>query len=153
MHDKTSYFIPSGYDRFSILKSSDTQHDIDTDYFEMIKDEEKFLNFDEIMEEEIVCEKVSDYLKKIKDRTYKSRKSIIRDDIKFGHFKKEPEEKIRKVEDSIPEKVNKFDVFLKKKEGEQEKQVLSKEERAKLTRENIMHKLNLKKSKHTNTNK
>ena len=36
---------------------------------------------------------------------------------------------------------------MKKKEGEQEKPALSKEERAKLTRENIMHKLNLKKSK------
>ena len=153
MHDKTSYFIPSGYDRFSILKSSDTQHDIDVDYFEMIKDEEKMLNMDQIMEEEIVCEKVSDYLKKIKDRIYKSRKSIIRDDIKFGHKKKEPEEKIKKVEDPIPEKVNKFDVFLKKKEGEQEKPALSKEERAKLTRENIMHKLNLKKSKNSASNK
>ena len=113
----------------------------------MIKDEEKMLNLDQIMEEEVDCEKVSDYLKKIKERIYKSRKSIIRDDIKFGHKKKEPEENIKKVEEPIPEKVNKFDVFLKKKEGEPEKPVLSKEERAKLTRENIMHKLNLKKSK------
>ena len=153
MHDKNSYFIPSGYDRFSILKSSDTQHDIDVDYFEMIKDEEKMLNADEMMEKEIECEKVSDYLKKIKDRVYRSRKSIIKDELKFGHKKKESEEKIKTNEDTIPEKVNKFDVFLKKKEGEPDKPNLSKEERAKLTRENIMHKLNLKKSKNNTNNK
>ena len=38
-------------------------------------------------------------------------------------------------------------MFRKRPEGEQEKPTLSKEERAKKTRENIMHKLNLKKSK------
>ena len=68
MHDKTSYFIPSGYDRFSILKSSDTQHDIDVDYFEMIKDEEKMLNMDQIMEEEIVMNAEKQILKVFKER-------------------------------------------------------------------------------------
>ena len=150
MHDKTSYFIPSGYDRFSILKSNDTLHDIDVDYYEMIKDEEKILaNSDKKEEEEVVCDKVSDFLKKIKDRVYKSRKSIIRDDIKN---KKENEENIKKIEDNSSEKVNKFDVFLKKKEGEPEKPTLSKEERAKKTRENIMHKLNIKKNKNSSNN-
>ena len=150
MHDKTSYFIPSGYDRFSILKSNDTLHDIDVDYYEMIKDEEKILaNSDKKEEEEVVCDKVSDFLKKIKDRVYKSRKSIIRDDIKN---KKENEENIKKIEDNSSEKVNKFDVFLKKKEGEPEKPNLSKEERAKKTRENIMHKLNIKKNKNSSNN-
>ena len=150
MHDKTSYFIPSGYDRFSILKSNDTLHDIDVDYYEMIKDEEKILaNSDKKEEEEVVCDKVSDFLKKIKDRVYKSRKSIIRDDIKN---KKENEESIKKIEDNSSEKVNKFDVFLKKKEGEPEKPTLSKEERAKKTRENIMHKLNIKKNKNSSNN-
>ena len=150
MHDKTSYFIPSGYDRFSILKSNDTLHDIDVDYYEMIKDEEKILaNSDKKEEEEVVCDKVSDFLKKIKDRVYKSRKSIISDDIKN---KKENEENIKKIEDNSSEKVNKFDVFLKKKEGEPEKPTLSKEERAKKTRENIMHKLNIKKNKNSSNN-
>ena len=53
IHDKTSYFIPSGYDRFSLLKSSDINHDIDADYFDMIKVEEKMKTLDEIMEKEI----------------------------------------------------------------------------------------------------
>ena len=70
LNDKTSYFIPSGYDRFSVLKSSDTQHDLDADYFEVIKNEEKVKNNNE-KEEEIECEKVSDFLKKIKDKILK----------------------------------------------------------------------------------
>ena len=151
VHDKTSYFIPSGYDRFSILKSNDTQHDIDVDYFEMIKDEEKILENSNKKEEEkeIVCDKVSDFLKKIKDRIYKSRNSMIRDNIKL---QKENAEGIKKIEDNPSEKTNKFDVFLKKKDGEPEKPTLSKEERAKKTRENIMHKLNVKKSKNASNN-
>lgn len=150
MHDKTSYFIPSGYDRFSILKSNDTLHDIDVDYYEMIKDEEKILaSSNKKEEEEVVCDKVSDFLKNIKDRVYRSRKSMIREDIKN---KKENEESIKKIEDNSSEKVNKFDVFLKKKEGEPEKPNLSKEERAKKTRENIMHKLNIKKNKNSSNN-
>jgi len=144
LNDKTSFFIPSGYDRFSILKSSDTQHDLDSDYYEVIKNEEKVKQNNE-KEEEIKCEKVSDFIKKIKEKVYKSRTSIVRDNIK--QIKKEEEEKIKKIEDNVPEKINKFDVFKKKPEGEQEKPSLSKEERTKKTREQIMHKLNMKKSK------
>ena len=88
IHDKTSYFIPSGYDRFSLLKSSDINHDIDADYFDMIKVEEKMKTLDEIMEKEIICEKVDDFLKKVKDRTYKSRKSILKAGLIFGQQKK-----------------------------------------------------------------
>ena len=147
MNDKNSYFIPSGYDRFSILKSSDTQHDIDVEYSDMIKDEESIIT-NQKSEEEVKSEKVSDYLKKIKDRTLKSRKSVMRDNLNFLK-KKEPEQK--KTEDTA-EKVNKFDKFLKKKDLEdttskvEEKQNLTKEERAKLTRENIMHKLKVSKN-------
>ena len=151
MHDKTSYFIPSGYDRFSILKSNDTQHDIDIDYYEMIKNEEEILKKNKEEEKEVSCEKVSDFLKNIKDRIYKSRKSIIRDDIKLSRLKKENEEGNKKIEDNSSEKTNKFDVFLIKKEGEPEKPTLSKEERAKKTRENIMHKLNIKNNKNKNS--
>ena len=150
--DKNSIFIPSGYDRFSLLKSSDTLHYLDNDYYEIIRDEEKIFYY-KPDENEIVCEKVSDYLKKIKDRIYKSRKSIIRDDLKFGQKKKENEEKTKKGEDSTTEKINKFDVFLKKKETEPEKQILTKEERKKLTRENIMNKLKKSKIKDNKDNK
>ena len=144
LNDKTSFFIPSGYDRFSVLRNSDTQHDLDSDYFEVIKNEERVKENNE-KEEIIVCEKVSEFLKKIKERIYKSRGSIIRDDLK--QKKKEEEEKIKKIEDNAPEKNNKFDVFTKKTEGKQEKPTISKEERTKKTRENIMHKLYLKKNK------
>ena len=94
---------------------------------------------------------MSDFLKNIKDRIYKSRKSIIRDDIKLSRLKKENEEGNKKIEDNSSEKTNKFDVFLIKKEGEPEKPTLSKEERAKKTRENIMHKLNIKNNKNKNS--
>ena len=144
LNDKTSYFIPSGYDRFSVLKNSDTQHDLDSDYYEVIKNEERVEGHNK-KEEQCESEKVSEFLKKIKEKIYRSRKSILRDDIK--QEKKEKEEKIKKIEDNAPEKVNKFDVFKKKPEGEQEKPTISKEERTKKTREHIMHKLNLKKSK------
>ena len=142
--DKTSFFIPSGYDRFSVLKSSDTQHELDYDYYDIIKNEERVKENNQ-KEQEIECEKVSEFLKKIKEKIYKSRGSIIKDELKLK--KKEEEENIKKIEDNPPEKINKFDVFRKRPEGEQEKPTLSKEERAKKTRENIMHKLNLKKSK------
>ena len=153
MRAKNLYFIPSGYDRMSILKSSDNQHDIDNDFSEVIKDEEMLLNNRIKPEEEVVCEKVSDFLKKVKDRIIRSRKSVLKNELKFGKMKMETEEKNKKIEDSNPEKLNRFDVFIKKKEGEtsanniEEKNVMSKEERAKKTRENIMNKLNLKKSK------
>ena len=153
MRAKNLYFIPSGYDRMSILKNSDNQHDIDNDFSEVIKDEEMLLNNRIKPEEEVVCEKVSDFLKKVKDRIIRSRKSVLKNELKFGKMKMETEEKNKKIEDSNPEKLNSFDVFIKKKEGEtsanniEEKNVMSKEERAKKTRENIMNKLNLKKSK------
>ena len=152
MNDKYSYFIPSGYDRFSILKNSDTQHYIDFDYSDMIRDEEKIINSNKEKEEEVSSEKVSDYLKKIKDRILKSRKSVMRDNFNFLK-KKEPDQK--KTEDTN-EKVNKFDKFLKKKENEEiankveEKHTLSKEEREKLTRENIMRKLKVKNNNKNN---
>ena len=144
LNDKTSYFIPSGYDRFSILRSSDTQHDLDTDYYDVIINEER-VEENNKKEIEYNCEKVSEFLKKIKEKIYKSRRSIVRDDTKLK--KKEEEEKIKKIEDTVHEKNNKFDVFKKKPESEQKKPTLSKEERTKKTRDNIMHKLNLKKSK------
>jgi hypothetical protein len=158
IHDKTSYFIPSGYDRFSLLKSSDINHDIDADYFEMIKVEEKMKTLDEIMEKEIICEKVDDFLKKVKDRTYKSRKSILKAGLIFGQQKKETEEKTKKKEDTkgTTPRLSKFDAFLKKNEGEQEKQEkpdMTKEERTKKTREKIMNKLNLRKNKNETNNK
>ena len=72
--DKNSYFIPSGYDRLSVLKSNDTQNDLNHDYADQIKGEKEE---DIVMEEEIKCEKLSDYLKKIKERVYRSRKRLI----------------------------------------------------------------------------
>lgn len=146
MNDKNSYFIPSGYDRFSLLKNNDKQHDIDVEYSDMIKNEEIIINSNISKEEEVSCEKVSDYLKKIKERILKSRKSVLRDNFNFQKLK-EPEQK--KNEDTT-EKVNKFDKFMKKKEPEvpstkvEEKHTLTKEERTKLTRENIMNKLKVK---------
>ena len=115
----------------------------------MIKNEEKVKNNNE-KEEEIECEKVSDFLKKIKDKIYKSRGSIIRDDIK--QLQKKDEEKIKKIEDNAPEKINKFDIFKKKAEAEQKKPILSKEERAQKTRENIRNKLIMKKNKNAEAN-
>ena len=63
------------------------------------------------------------------------------------HYKRWNKPKERKLDNNLPEKINKFDVFRKGAEGEQEKTNLNKEERAKKTRENRMHKLNLKKYK------
>ena len=71
--DKNAFFIPSGYDRLSVLKNSDTDQELDYEFTDVIKEEKE----ENIVEDEIVCEKVSDFLKKVKDRTYKSRKSMI----------------------------------------------------------------------------
>ena len=154
--DKTSFFIPSGYDRLSVLKSNDTQHDLDSEYTDVIKEEKE----EEILEEEVKCDKLSDFLKKIKDRVYKSRKSMIRDDIKFGKSlvpgldmfmkKDENKEKEIKEENTNSEKVNKFQKFMEKKdanpeEGGEKKETLSKEERAKITKQNLLNKLRLSK--------
>ena len=95
-------------------------------------------------------------MKKVKDRTYKSRKSIIRDDLRIGksllHDKKkdlikkdEVKDKNKKEENTqAQEKVNKFQKFMEKKDSKQveaggEKEKLSKEERQKITRENLLN--------------
>lgn len=121
--DKTSYFIPSGYDRLSVLKSNDSQHDLDSEYKDVIKEEKE----EEVKEDEIHCEKLSDFLKKIKERVYRSRKSMIREDIKMGKSlvsqfnsemykkKEENKEKEKKEEAPAAEKVNKFQKFMEKK--------------------------------------
>ena len=160
--DKNSFFIPSGYDRLSVLKSNDSQHDLDYEYSDQIKQEKEE---DTIVEDVIKCEKLSDYLKKIKDRVYRSRKSMIREDIKMGKSlvsalarksietaPKEQKEKEETTTTSAAEKVNKFQKFLDKREskfGVEEKgeagkdEKLSKEERAKIARENLLNKLKL----------
>ena len=48
--------------------------------------------------------------------------------------------------------VYKFDIFKKKAEAEQKKPILSKEERAQKTRENIRNKLIMKKNKNAEAN-
>ena len=159
MSDKTSYFIPSGYDRLSVLKSNDTQHDLDSEYTDVIKEEKE----EEFFEFEVTCDKLSDFLKKIKDRVYRSRKSMIREDIKFGKslvpnsdlFKKKDENKEKDIKEESTnanaEKVNKFQKFMEKKdanpsEGGEKKETLSKEERAKITKQNLLNKLRLSKT-------
>ena len=156
--DKTSYFIPSGYDRLSVLKSNDSQHDLDSEYKDVIKEEKE----EEVKEDEIHCEKLSDFLKKIKERVYRSRKSMIREDIKMGKslvsqfnsemFKKKEENKEKEKKEEAPaaEKVNKFQKFMEKKDDKpsediEKKDTLSKEERAKITRENLLNKLRMSK--------
>ena len=67
-NEKNSYFIPSGYDRLSVLKSNDTQKDLDYEYSDKIKPEKEE---EPQLEEEIKCEKLSNYLHKIKNRTFK----------------------------------------------------------------------------------
>lgn len=160
--DKNSFFIPSGYDRLSVLKSNDSQHDLDYEYSDQIKQEKEE---DTIVEDEIKCEKLSDYLKKIKDRVYRSRKSMIREDIKMGKSlvsalarksiettPKVQKEKEETTVTSAAEKVNKFQKFMEKRDskfGGEEKgeagkdEKLSKEERAKIARENLLNKLKL----------
>ena len=162
--DKNSFFIPSGYDRLSVLKSNDSQHDLDYEYSDQIKQEKEE---DTIVEDVIKCEKLSDYLKKIKDRVYRSRKSMIREDIKMGKSlvsalarksietaPKEQKEKEETTTTSAAEKVNKFQKFMDKRDSKADPDVLgnfeskmSKEERAKLTRENLLNKLRLSKKK------
>ena len=105
MIDKNSYFIPSGYDRLSVLKSSDSQSDLDYEFTDIIKEEKEE---EEKFEFEIHCENISDFLKKVKDRVYKSRKSMMRDDLKIGKSllsgygeknKKKEENKIEDIKD------------------------------------------------------
>ena len=116
-----------------------------------------------IEKEEIKCEKLSDYLHKIKNRTFKSRKSMMRDNIKMGKSLVDSENKINKEEPkeqkddksgNAGEKVNKFQKFMDKRDSKADPDVLgnfeskmSKEERAKLTRENLLNKLILSKKK------
>jgi len=155
LNDKTAFFIPSGYDRLSVLKSNDTNHDLDFEYTDVVKEEQEEV----ILEDKIECEKVSDFLKKVKERTYRSRKSLMREDLKFGKSggneklkKKDTMEKeaevIKEVVKQPAEKVNKFQKFMEKKEPKiaevpKEKDKISKEERTKITRENLLNKLKL----------
>ena len=158
MIDKNSFFIPSGYDRLSVLKNNDSENELDYEFTDIIKEEK----VEQKVEDEITCEKMSDYLKKVKDRTYKSRKSIIRDEIKSGkgivqalNLKSDKQKDIlnKDNKDKLPtatEKVDKFQKFRDKKEnktGENatEKETLSKEERARITRESLLNKLKLSK--------
>lgn len=163
MIDKNSYFIPSGYDRLSVLKSSDSQSDLDYEFTDIIKEEKEE---EEKFEFEIHCENISDFLKKVKDRVYKSRKSMMRDDLKIGksllsgygekNKKKEENNKDNKpLEKSISgaEKTNKFQKFLEKSNSkiaadvDDEKAKANKAERARITKEDLLQKLKLKKSK------
>ena len=162
MNDKNSYFIPSGYDRLSVLKSNDSQHDLDYEYTDKIKEEKE----EKVIEDEIVCEKVSDFLKKVKERVYRSRKSMIREDLRSGKslvsgihpglikkkdtMEKELEKEKEKPPTPAGEKINKFQKFMDKKEtkapeAENDKAKLSKEERQRITRENLLNKLKLSK--------
>ena len=163
MIDKNSFFIPAGYDRLSVLKSSDSQSDLDYEFTDVIKEEKEE---ETMIEVEFLCENISDYLKKIKDRVYKSRKSIMRDDLKAGkgilsslNEKKKLKESIEdnkdkdKLKDKITsgtEKTNKFQKFMEKKdnkpaEGDKEKAKISKEERQRITKESLLQKLKLNK--------
>ena len=158
--DKTSFFIPSGYDRLSVLKSNDAQHDLDSEYIDVIKEEKE----EEVKEDEVQCEKLSDFLKKIKERVYRSRKSMIREDIKMGKSlvsqlsqfnselnKKKEEDKDKKEENSGAEKVNKFQKFMEKRDSKvseelyEKRESLTKEERTKITRESLLNKLRMSK--------
>ena len=168
MIDKNSFFIPAGYDRLSVLKSSDTQSDLDYEFTDIIKEEKEE---EEKIEEEILCENMSDFLKKVKERVYKSRKSILRDDLKIGksllsnygdkykkkdtidhHKDKDKDKEKDKLKEKISaaEKTNKFQKFMEKKdnkpiESDKEKSKLSKEERQRITKESLLQKLKLNK--------
>ena len=170
MIDKNSFFIPAGYDRLSILKSSDTQSDLDYEFTDIIKEEKED---EEMIEDEILCENMSDFLKKVKERVYKSRKSMLRDDLKIGksllsghgekhkkkettdhHKDKDKEKEKDKLKEKISaaEKTNKFQKFMEKRdskpiEGDKEKPKISKEERQRITKESLLQKLKLNKNK------
>ena len=172
MIDKNSFFIPAGYDRLSILKSSDTQSDLDYEFTDIIKEEKED---EEMIEDEILCENMSDFLKKVKERVYKSRKSMLRDDLKIGksllsghgekykkketieHHKdkdkdKEKEKDKLKEKISAAEKTNKFQKFMEKRdskpiEADKEKSKINKEERQRITKESLLQKLKLNKNK------
>lgn len=87
---------------------------------------------------------------------------MIREDIKMGKSlvsqfnsemykkKEENKEKEKKEEAPAAEKVNKFQKFMEKKDDKpsediEKKDTLSKEERAKITRENLLNKLRMSK--------
>ena len=159
MIDKNSFFIPSGYDRLSILKSNDTDHDLDYEFSDKIKEEKEEIK----IEDEIECEKSSDFLKKVKDRVYRSRKSFIRNDLMFGKSlvpgiskeikKKDTIEKDKEIKEKPgDEKVNKFQKFLEKKDiksghNDANKEKMTDEERQKATRQSLLNKLKLNKKK------
>ena len=160
MIEKNSFFIPSGYDRLSILKSNDTEHDLDYEFSDKIKEEKEEIK----IEDEIECEKSSDFLKKVKERVYRSRKSFIRNDLMFGkglvpglskEIKKkdtiEKDKEIKEKENAGAEKVNKFEKFLEKKDkpshNDTNKEKMTDEERQKATRQSLLNKLKLNKKK------
>ena len=160
MIDKNSFFIPSGYDRLSILKSNDTDHDLDYEFSDKIKEEKEEIK----IEDEVECEKSSDFLKKVKDRVYRSRKSFIRNDLMFGkglvpglskEIKKkdtiEKDKEIKEKENAGAEKVNKFEKFLEKKDkpshNDTNKEKMTDEERQRATRQSLLNKLKLNKKK------
>ena len=170
MIDKNSFFIPAGYDRLSILKSSDTQSDLDYEFTDIIKEEKED---EEMIEDEILCENMSDFLKKVKERVYKSRKSMLRDDLKIGksllsghgekhkkkettdhHKDKDKEKEKDKLKEKISaaEKTNKFQKFMEKRDrnpikADKEKSKINKEERQRITKESLLQKLKLNKNK------
>lgn len=154
--DKNSFFIPSGYDRFSVLKNNDTQNDLDSLYSDKIKIEEKPDDDEDILKEEITCEKLSDFLQKIREGKLKSRKSIMRDEIKYGKsIVEEDKEKKSSLASSMvdqgskEDKINKFKEKFDSKRGSKtltESTVeKSKEEKKKNTKELILNKLGIKK--------
>ena len=57
MIEKNSFFIPSGYDRLSILKSNDTEHDLDYEFSDKIKEENPAISLKKLKKEFIVQEK------------------------------------------------------------------------------------------------
>ena len=161
--DKNSFFIPSGYDRLSVLKSNDLKHDLDFDYSEVIVEEKE----DTKEEEEIKSEKLSDYLKKVKDRVIRSRKSVFQNTLSKNEkgnkmrksiqieIAKEKSEK-EKAMGTGEQKVNKFQKFMDKRSSKlvsgdinalDKDEQLSKEEKAKKSRENLLNKLKLGKKK------
>ena len=160
LNDKNSYFIPSGYDRFSVLKGNDSQNDLDCLYSDIIKTEEdkKDDEDEDVLKEEITCEKLSDYLQKLREGKLKSRKSMMRDEIKFGKLADDPDKKERqslisglKLEGASKEdKTNKFKEMFDKRGSKADKAALgvgekNREEKAKKTKEQLMSKLGLKK--------
>ena len=153
--DKSSFFIPSGYDRFSVLKNNDTQNDLDSLYSDKIKLEDKQEEDVDILKEEITCDKLSDFLQQLREGKLKSRKSIMRDEIKFGKYMADEEKDNKQnlassvLEGSKEDKINKFkEKFDSKRASKTFVEPIvekTKEEKKKNTKELILSKLGIKK--------